>query len=233
MNRPDTAGAARRPGLLLAGRYRQWFAGTPCGEERWSIDVTQDALIAQGEQVLAAPHPAPGRIEYRAALTHDWRVTGLELLWSVGDRRLRALHTSSAARWHARIEYDGHAREQEGDYPGACEVDFVTHLFSTFLLQRRDFALGGEHEFPALLIGPPMMAVTPGRMLYRCVERGTFRSPAGPVAARRYVVSRPPEPEGEGYTFWADDDGIVLESYEGLDTSRPWMTLESFTRGDD
>jgi hypothetical protein len=51
------------------------------------------------------------------------------------------------------------------------------------------------------------------------------------VRAKRYVVSLPPHPESEGYTFWADEDGFVLESYEGLDTSRPWMRLVTMTRG--
>jgi len=219
------------PRTLFAGRYAQFHGGIACGEERWTIGATPGELIARGEQVLSAPHPAPGRLEYRATLSHEWRLTGLEVLWRVGDRELRALHAADGARWRARIDYAGHSKEQEGDYPAPCEVDFVTHLFSTFLLQRRDFAVGGEHEFPALLIGPPYMAVTPGRMLYRCIERGRFRSPTGEVAARRYIVSRPPEPESEGFTFWADDDGLVLESYEGLDPARPWMTLIACEKG--
>ena len=52
-----------------------------------------------------------------------------------------------------------------------------------------------------------------------------------PVKAARYVVSMPPRGEDEGYTFWADEDGFVLESYEGLDLSRPWMTLMELQRG--
>jgi hypothetical protein len=82
-----------------------------------------------------------------------------------------------------------------------------------------------------LRIGPPWMAVTPDRMRIRCVERGTREQPWGAVAARRYVLSLPPRPEEEGYTFWADEDGMVLESYEGLDLSRPWMRLMELTRG--
>lgn len=231
MDSPAHAASAQLPRTVFAGRYAQFIGGTECGEERWVIEATPDILIARGEQVMSAPHPAPGRLEYRAALTHDWRLTGLEVTWRVGERELRALHAAQDARWRARIDYAGHVKEQEGDYPPVCEVDFVTHLFTTFLLQRRDFSLGGEHEFPALLIGPPYMAVTPGRMLYRCVERGTFRSPMGDVPARRFVVSRPPEPEEAGFTLWADDDGVVLESYEGLDPTRPWMTLTACSRG--
>ncbi len=217
--------------LLAAGRYQLFHAGRECGVELWRIEVASDALIATGEQVMTPPHPFPNRQEYRATLTHGWRLTGLEVRWTVGDRVLRALHAADGARWRARIEHGGQAKEQEGDYPSGCEVDYTTHLFSTFILQRRDFAIGGEHEFPALLIGPPHMAVTPGRMLYRCVEAGTMASPRGPVRAKRYIVSRPPEPEAEGFTFWADEDGFVLESHEGLDPSRPWMRLVEYRRG--
>lgn len=231
MSLPPDASSAQLPRTVFAGRYAQFQGGRECGEERWVIEATSDALIARGEQVMTAPHPAPGRIEYRATLTHDWRLTGLELGWYVGDRELQARHAADGARWRVRVEYAGHVKEQEGDYPAVCEVDFVTHLFATFLLQRRDFAVGGEHEFPALLIGPPYMAVTPGRLLYRCVERGTFHSPLGDVPAKRFVVSRLPESERDGFTFWADDDGLVLESYEGIEPARPWMTLTGLTRG--
>jgi hypothetical protein len=72
------------------------------------------------------------------------------------------------------------------------------------------------------------MAVSPEKMLYRCVEVGTFPTASGPVRAKRYVVSLPPAPESQGYTFWADDDGFVLESYEGLDLARPWMRLVEY-----
>ncbi len=228
---PSATESAALPRTLFAGRYVQRHGGIECGGERWAIEVTPDALIASGEQVMEAPHPLPSRNHYRATLTHDWRVTGLEAKWIVGERELRSIHTAADATWRARIEYAGQVKQQEGDYPAVCEVDFVTHLFTTFLLQRRDFALGGEHEFPALLIGPPFMAVTPGRLLYRCVEQGVFPSPAGPVSAKRFVVSRPPERESAGFAFWADDDGIVLESYEGLDPEARWMTLTEYRKG--
>jgi len=220
------------PRTVFAGRYAMFFTGQECGEERWRIEATPDQLVAHGEQVMAAPHPFPNRQHYRVTLTHDWRVTGLEVEWVVGGRTLNATHAASGEMWRARIAYAEHMKEQEGDYPAICEVDFTTHLFSAFILQRRDFAIDGEHEFPVLTIGPPYMAVTPGRLLYRCVEQGTFLSPLGSVAAKRYVVSRPPEPESDGFTFWANDDGIVLESYEGLERSRPWMRLVEFHRGD-
>ena len=227
MNPSSGALSAR---TVFAGRYAQFHDGIECGEERWIIEATPEELTARGVQSMTAPHPAPGRLEYCVRLSHTWRVLAVEALWRVGTRELHAIHAAAGARWRARIEYDGQLKEQGGDYPPACEVDFVTHLFSTFLLQRRDFAPGGEHEFPALLIGPPFLAVTPGRMLYRCVERDAFRSPAGEVPARRYIVSRPPEREEEGFTFWADDDGVVLQSCEGLDVARPWMVLTEYQR---
>src|SRR6185369_3623179 len=119
----------------------------------------------------------------------------------------------------------GQVKEQSGDYPEYCEVDYATHLMSSFMLARRDFAVGGEHEFPALRIGPPYMAVTPERMLMRCVEAAPFDAPFGRCPAKRYVVSLPPRPESEGYSFWADEEGIVLESYDDASGDRPWMRL--------
>jgi hypothetical protein len=53
----------------------------------------------------------------------------------------------------------------------------------------------------------------------------------GPVKAKRYIVSVRRRRAAEGYTFWADESGIVLESYEGLDVTRPWMRLVEYTRG--
>lgn len=218
--------AGTLPGTrLLAGRYVLFHGGMECGEERWRIDDAGHGLVVTGEQELVPPHPVPNRHEYRATLSREWRIRGLEVVWTVGPRILRATHATDAGQWRVRIEYGGGVREQHGDFPAIAEVDYATHLFNTFILARRDFAIGGEHEFPVLRIGPPLMAVTPARMLYRCVERGRFVTPMGMVQASRYVVSLPPRGEDEGYTFWAGDNGIVLESYEGLDLARPWMRL--------
>jgi len=216
---------------VARGRYAIFFGGHECGEERWTIEEHADGVTVTGEQVMVAPHPFPNHNAYRVTLGSNWRPTGLEVQWTVGDRLLTALHRAENEHWRVRIEYQGHVKEQEGDYPEFCEVEFVTHLFNAFVLARRDFQLDGEHEFPVLRIGPPYMAVTPERMKYRCVEVGTFPTPVGPVKAKRYVVSVPPAGEAEGYTFWADESGIVLESYEGLDLSRPWMRLVEYTRG--
>ena len=214
-----------------AGSYAIFHAGRECGEERWRIETSTSGSVATGEQCLGPPHPYPSVSEYRVVLTDAMRVTGLEVRWTVGTRTLHALHASSDRMWRARIEVQGQVREQQGDYPDGCEVEYGTPLFTTFILARRDFQLGGEHEFPVLRIGPPYMAVTPERMLYRCVERGTRETPWGPRPAKRYVASLPPRPEEEGYTFWADEEGLVLESCDGLDASRPWMRLRELTRG--
>ena len=219
---------------LIAGRYLLYHAGVECGEERWRIEGTETGMVAIGEQWTVSPHPIPSRHAWRATLTPEWRITGLEVHWSVGARELRATHAatrgSGSPIWRVRIEYGGQLREQEGDFPDVCEVDFASHLFNTLILARRDFAVGGEHEFPVLRIGPPLMAVTPDWMLYRCLEKGTFSSPRGPVPAGRYVMSLPGQGEDQAYTFWADEDGIVLESYDGIDPSRPWMRLVEYRR---
>jgi hypothetical protein len=217
----------------VAGRYVIFSGGRECGEDQWSLAASGDGYVLEGRQSTARPHPFPSRQDYRATLTADWRLTGLEILWAVGERVLRATHAADAGRWRVKIEHQGQTREQHGDFPDFCEVDYGTHLFHAFVLARRDFALGGEHEFPALRIGPPIMAVTPERMLYRCTEIGTFEGPWGPVAARRYVVSTVGTGAAaeEGYAFWADEDGFVLESYEGFEPAHPWMRLVELVRG--
>jgi len=223
---PARAGASL---LVAAGRYAIFHAGRECGEERWQIESTVTGLVVTGEHVIELPHPIPGRQAWRATLTPEWRVTGLEIQWSVAQRRLHAIHAADGARWRGRFDYAGQVREQQGDYPDLCEVDYVSPLFHTFFLARRDFALGGEHEFPVLRIGPPWMAVSPERMRVRCVERGPAETPHGPVEARRYRVSLPPLGEAEGTTFWADRRGIVLETHDGPEPSALAMKLIEYT----
>src|SRR5262245_60070761 len=221
----------RTTSTMVAGRYRIFFAGQPCGEERWRIEADgAGGVVVTGEQVIESPHPFPNRQEYRITLTEAMRPTGLDLRWTVGIQTIVSSHRAAADRWHVRIDAGGQVREQEGDFPEFAEVEIPSMLSNAFLLARRDFALGGEHEFPVLRIGPPLMAVSPERMLMRCVEKGTYDTPIGPVRASRYVVSLPPRGEDEGYAFWADEDGFVLEAYEGLDASRPWMRLVELTK---
>jgi hypothetical protein len=225
-------GPAAPPRLIASGRYLIDHAGRECGEERWSIEEGEAGPVATGEQVLESPHPFPSRQEWRVRLTRAWRLSGLEIAWTVGTRRLRAVHGADGERWHARIEYGGEVREQQGDYPAGCEVEFASPLHHVFILARRDFALEGEHEFPVLRIGPPWMAVSPERMRIRCVELGRRDTPWGAAAAKRYVESLlRPAPGGgyreddQGYTFWADERGFVLESHEGRTPTSPWMRL--------
>ncbi len=216
--------------LPVSGRYALFSGGAECGEERWELAGSADGYVVTGVQELTAPHPFPNRQEYRVTLSRSWRPTGIEILWHVKDRTLAAYHRADGATWRVQIDYSGQRKEQEGDYPEFCEVEYGTHLLNTVILARRDFQVGGEHEFPVLRIGPPYMAVSPERMLYRCVEQGEYRAPCGTVTAKRYVVTVPPQPEAEGYAFWADEDGFVLESYEGDDPSRTWMRLVELNR---
>ncbi len=222
-----TSGAA---GLVAEGRYQLFLDGRECGEERWAIARAADGYAITGEQELVPPHPLPNRQEYRVMLSPDWRPTGLDVIWTVGGRRLEAMHRAEAGRWRVRIGYEGHTREQEGDFPEYCEIEFTSHLANLVILARRDFQVGGTHDFPVLRIGPPMMAVTPERTIYRCIERGTVDTALGRRDAKCYVAYLPSEGEDRGYTFWADDDGFVLESYEGHDRSRPWMKLVGFRK---
>lgn len=214
----------------VTGRYVVFYGGRECGEDRWALSGAPEGYVLVGDQTTFPPHPFPNRQEYRATLSSDWRINGLEILWTVGGRVLRATHAADGGMWRVKIEHQGQTREQQGDFPDFCEVDFAPHLFHAFVLARRDFALEGEHEFPALRIGPPMMAVTPERMLYRCVQVGTFGGPAGTVRAKRYVVTLPERPEEPAYTFWADEDGFVLESYEGTEAASPWTRLVELFR---
>jgi hypothetical protein len=215
-------------GPLVSGRYAMYWSGAECGGERWEIGASDDGYTITGDQEIHAPHPLPSRQEYRAILDRHWRPIGLDVIWTVGSRRLVALHRAIERTWRVQIDYAGQSREQHGDYPDVCEVEYTTHLFNAVILARRDFQVGGEHEFPVLRIGPPLMAVTPERMIYRCIERGSFETALGRFPAKRYVVYLPSEGEANGYTFWADEDGFVLESYEGHDDSRPWMRLVEF-----
>jgi hypothetical protein len=215
---------------VFTGRYALFSSGQECGEERWRLESGPEGHVMTGMQELVSPHPFPSRQEYRATLTRAWRPTGLEILWRVGERTLVSTHRAEGGMWRVRIEYEGRVREQEGDFPEPCEVDYGTHLFNTVILARREFEIGGQHEFPVLRIGPPYMAVSPERLHYRCVEQSLYLAPYGVVPAKRYVVTLPPQGEETGYSLWADEDGFVLESYEALDPARRWMKLVELRR---
>src|SRR5437867_1996841 len=76
------ADAPRLAEGVASGRYRIHFQGRECGEERWRIERAPGGLVATGEQETMPPHPFPSRQAYRATLTAEWRLTGLEILWS-------------------------------------------------------------------------------------------------------------------------------------------------------
>jgi len=217
---------------VASGRYVIFHGGVECGEDRWRMRALPDGtVVLTGEQEMTRPHPFPNRQMYRATLTNTFRLRSLEVLWSVGERTLRAFHAADGTQWRVRIEYQDQVREQHGDYPDLCEVEYTTPMFVTFMLSRRDFPPGGEHEFPVLRVGPPLMAVSPERMQLRCVEHAERDTPWGRVKARRYVASLPPRPEQEGYSFWADERDLLIESFEGADEGRTWMKLVEYRSG--
>jgi hypothetical protein len=219
-----------RASRVASGRYAIFHDARECGEERFEIQHAGDQLVASIVHELRAPHPLPNRQAYRVALSTTWRPLGLDVQWSVGQRVLNASHLAQDGRWLVRIAYQDQTRDQEGDFPEGCEVEIASPLALRLILARRDFQFGGEHEFPVLRIGPPLMAVTPERMRLTCVERGERPAPWGIVAAKRYVATWPPREAAEGYGFWASEDDWVLEAFEGAEPGRPWMKLIEMKR---
>src|SRR5262245_31356052 len=97
----------RRTVTGLSGRYLLYHSGVECGEERWRIQGSAAGIVMSGEQETVAPHPFPSRHAYRVTLGEAWRITGLEVLWTVGARELRAIHAADGPLWRVRIEYAG------------------------------------------------------------------------------------------------------------------------------
>ncbi|MEO5989443.1 MAG: hypothetical protein ABIU54_09390 [Candidatus Eisenbacteria bacterium] len=205
------------------GRYELFFADQACGEERFDVIPTSEGgSVVTGEQTLEAPHPLAGQQRFRATVSPEGRVLGVEVDWLVGTRALHAQHRAQGGLWHVRIDYAGHVREQEGDYPPSCEVLFGSPLFQTFALRHYVLAPGAEHEFAALLIGPPYMAVEPGKQQVRCTEARMLDSPFGPVEARRVEML---DPAGADLpvVLWIDADERVLESRDGVHDTAPLL----------
>jgi len=227
------AAPARLPGaaaLPASGRYAIFHAGIESGEERWSVEPAADGgVVARGEQVLRAPHPFASDLEWRARLSPEGRVCALEVDWRVGMRSLRAEHATEGGRWHARIAYGGHAREQEGDFPSYAEVAFGSHVLHVIVFRRYELTPGAAHEFPVLNIGPPWFAAEPGRQRLACTAVGERGTPAGRSSARLIEVS---DPGGAVPPFaaWVDEDGVVIESYEDTRSFEPWMRLVEYQR---
>lgn len=216
-----TSGTAAGPRSI--GRYELYFAGKICGEERFEILTAADgATIASGDQTLDAPHPLAGTQRYRATLSPQGRVLGVEIDWLVGTRALHAQHRAEGEIWNVRIDYSGHVREQEGDYPPSCQVLFGSPLFLSFALRHFVIAPGAEHEFGALQIGPPYMAVEPGKQQVRCTGAGLLDTAFGQVAARRVEVLDPAGAEPP-VTLWIDAEDRVLESRDGAHEAAPLL----------
>ncbi len=214
----------------IRGRYAIHFGGAACGEERWSLERTADGEVATGEQVTRAPFPFPSTLEWRARTDRDARLASLEVRWRVGERIVEARHGADGERWHVRIEAQGHAREQEGDYPARAHVVLGAHLFHTFVFRTLVLEPGAEHTVPMLAVGPPWMAVDPGRLLLRCTDARTIETPLGARAARRVEVVDPARGRAEAFAAWIDADDVVLASHEGEADARPWMTLVGYER---
>ncbi len=205
----------------VAGRYESYLAGQVCGEERFELLRAADgALVATGEQLLEAPHPLAGQTRYRAVVSPEGRVLEVEIDWLVGTRALHAQHRAEGGLWHVRIDYAGHVREQEGDYPPACEVMFNSPLFQSFAFAHYVLALGAEHEFAALLIGPPYMAVEPGKQQLRCTCAKEIETAFGLLPARAIELHDPSGTELPSL-IWIDAQDRVLESRDGLAVDSP------------
>ena len=217
--------------LLASGRYTIFHAGIEVGEERGVVEAAPDGgAVARGEQVLVAPHPLASELSWRASLTPEGRIAALETEWRVGARTVRAEHAAFADRWHARMTYGGHTREQGGDFPSHAEVAFGSHVLQTVMLRRYALAPGAEHEFPSLVIGPPFFAVEPGRQRIVCVAAGPRQTPMGEMAARRIEFSDALGPV-PAFAAWIDEHDVLLESYEDTTTEEPWMRLVEYRRG--
>jgi hypothetical protein len=218
-------------GLVAAGRYAIFHDGVEVGEERWSVEAGADGgAVARGEQALVAPHPMPSELEWRARLSPLGRISTLEAAWRVGTRTVRAEHAADGEVWRARIVYGGHTREQHGDFPGAAEVTFGSHVLHTIMLHRYALAPGAEHEFPSLVIGPPFFGAEPARQRLECTAAGSRAMLGASFEARRIVVS---DPQGAipAFAAWIDAHDVILESYEDTRSTTPWMRLVEYQRG--
>lgn len=206
-----------------SGRYELFFADQICGEERYEwLPTPQGGFVVTAEQTLEAPHPLAGQQRFRAALSPEGRVLSVEVDWLVGTRALHAQHRAEGGLWHVRIDYAGHVREQQGDYPPSCQVLFGSPLFQRIALRHYVLAPGAEHEFGALLIGPPYMAVEPGKQQVRCTEARALDTPLGPIEARRIEIL---DPAGADLpvVLWIDSEERVLESRDGLHDNAPLL----------
>ena len=125
----------------------------------------------------------------------------------------------------------------------SCLDDPVRGRRYAFVCSRSE-PVGRDEAAAAAGIGRALAVYHLDKLVESGLLTASYRRPpgrSGPGAGRpakvyarsgaEFTVSLPPRDEEEGYTFWADEDGFVLESYEGLDQSRPWMRLIELRRG--
>lgn len=219
---------------IAHGRWLVHAAGVPCGEDVWSerreraADGTE-TRVRTGVQVVRVPHPFPSTLAWRVTADEHSRVLALDLTWRVGDRVVRAEHKADGDHWRATLDSGGHVRTQQGDYPPGCVVTLGTHGVHTTMFRRLVLEPGAEHAMGALVVGPPWMAVEPGRQIVRCTRAEERDSPAGRVRARFVEVHDPDRPEA-AWSAWLAPDDEVLESFEDTTGRTTWMRLDLWER---
>lgn len=225
----STRSPAESGPLRARGRWQVFAAGAPCGEESWRehesalLDGTRGREL-RGEQIVRAPHPFPSTLAWRVLARDDARVLELDVRWRVGEREIRGEHRADGEHWRATLDAGGHVRAQQGDYPPGCAVVLGTHGVHALMFRRLALEPGAEHVLPALVVGPPWMAVEPGRQIVRCARAEERDGPAGRVRAR-FVEVHDPERSEAAWSAWLGPDDVVLESFEDAEGRTPWMRL--------
>ncbi len=221
----------RHGSTVARGRWLVFEVGIECGDETWTLERGEDgAIVASGVQTTRAPHPFPSVLTWRAEAAPDGRVIALHVRWRVGEREVVADHRADGERWSASIDVGGHARAQQGDYPARCEVLLGTHGVHQLAFRRYVLEPGARHAFGALVVGPPWMAVEPGRHELHCTGVAERDTPMGRIAARRVEVADLDRGPDATWSAWLDPHGVVLESFESADDRRPWMRLVEYAR---
>ena len=200
---------------------RIFHPGEECGEERWRMEaLRRRAGRAPASRSSVAPHPFPNRQEYRVTLTRgDGARPALEIALDGG----RAHAVAHASRRRARCGACGSSTAARSASRRAtsrtfCEVEYAhasvqhRHPGAPRLRGRRRARVPGAAHRPAVHGGVARSA---------CCTAASRRGRSTPRSARStrsatWSACRR-RGEDEGYTFWADEDGFVLESYEGLE----------------
>ncbi|MCC6653112.1 MAG: hypothetical protein IT348_18310 [Candidatus Eisenbacteria bacterium] len=217
--------------MTTSGTHDLFFAAQPCGHETWTIErEPSGAERASGRQETVAPHPIPGVIEWSAAADADQRIVALEVRWQVGAMTVHAKHAADGGMWRVNMTVGDNARTQEGDYPARSHVVFGSPVLQSWVLRRFALEPGAEHVFPALVVGPPWMAVEPGQHELRCTAAETRATALGPRALKRIEWRDPAAPDAGALTLWIDDADVVHELWEGEGALAPSSRLTALTR---